>query len=600
MSESGDDEVGFVPPSVEELNAAIGKAYEIECLIAAGGMGAVYRATQTALGREVAIKLLPPLSGPYASEMLGRFEEEARIMAQLQHDNVIAIYDFGETNSGLPFLAMEFVKGETLFEIMSRGAVDPSRALEWMSQLCRGLHYVHERQLVHMDIKPSNLMISEADGVLKIADFGLAESGRTRGRDTEERPAWVTPGYTAPECYNAAATPDRRADIYSVGVILYELLTGHLPDVEYVAPSGLVLGLDPRLDDIVEECLRPDPGDRLPNARFLSREIEKLGVRVESRVSTAGPETSRHKERGKPNFAPFLIGLSSVIIAAAMVVVVAVGPLRELRGRNEDMQDELRKADQEIRSMEEQLGRQRHKHEEELRESLKPLIEENARLKHERALEGPGAAKASIEADSARAKLEERLKEVEAERDRLREEFEAYQRKYRVEIRKKAVGTEIAKVTTRSGRIYEQVSIQEISDAFIKVKTADGLASLAFVDLPDSVQSYYAYSPELASREMEEIRKSEELRRVAHSEALERTRMQQRESLLSSNLSRQAELRNRAEILESRKAAIGTGGGIAISRVDQDKARAAIQRDLDSIYSEIQDLEREAAGLRGR
>jgi serine/threonine protein kinase len=207
--------------------------YEIAALLGAGGMGEVYRAVDTRLGRPVAIKMLIP-SGSDGDRMR-RFEIETRAVSSLQHPNILALYDVGDFEQR-PFLVSELLQGETLREELNRSTIGETKAVDLASQLCRGLAAAHDKGIVHRDIKPENLFVTQ-EGVLKILDFGIAKrlerpnSGAfekpsaTASEGTETGTVLGTAGYMAPEQVRGHPA-DQRSDIFSVGAVLYETLAG--------------------------------------------------------------------------------------------------------------------------------------------------------------------------------------------------------------------------------------------------------------------------------------------------------------------------------------------------------------------------------------
>src|SRR5262245_5283219 len=207
--------------------------YEIESVLGAGGMGEVYRAHDTRLGRKVAVKVLPP-SLYLDSDRLRRFEQEARATAALNHPNVLAIHDVG-VHDNIPYIVSELLEGETLRQCLALGALPPRKAIEYAVQFARGLSAAHERGISHRDLKPDNVFVTK-DGHLKILDFGLAKLRQEpAGLDcvtenttrTQTAPGVVmgTVGYMSPEqvCGHPA---DHRSDIFAFGALLYEMLTG--------------------------------------------------------------------------------------------------------------------------------------------------------------------------------------------------------------------------------------------------------------------------------------------------------------------------------------------------------------------------------------
>ena len=257
---------GFVPPTVEEVAAKFPQLEILE-LLGRGGMGAVYKARQRELDRLVAIKILPPEVGrdPAFAE---RFTREARALARLNHPNIVGVYDFGKTPSPpapLPtmlrtvpgegtlfYFIMEYVDGVNLRQAIQAGQMGAKQALAIVPQICDALQFAHDEGIVHRDIKPENILIDKA-GRVKIADFGLAKLLGQEAADhglTATQQVMGTLRYMAPEQMEGTKTVDHRADIYSLGVVFYELLTGELPIGRFAPPSKMV-EIDVRLDEVV-------------------------------------------------------------------------------------------------------------------------------------------------------------------------------------------------------------------------------------------------------------------------------------------------------------------------------------------------------------
>lgn len=253
------------PPEVElqQLSAAFPQLV-IEEMIGQGGMGRVYRAQQPHLNRTVALKVL---SAERAGdpEWLERFSREARALARLSHPHIVQVYDFGETP--LPYLLMEHVEGVNLRQAMQSGGLTTREALAIVPKLCDALQYAHEHGVLHRDIKPENILI-DTEGRVKLADFGLAKL-----RDESVLPFTLTQSgaklgtlaYMAPEQVEKPAEVDHRADIYSLGVVLYEMLTGELPLGRFPSPSE-ASGADSRLDSVVMRTLEKQREKRFQSA----------------------------------------------------------------------------------------------------------------------------------------------------------------------------------------------------------------------------------------------------------------------------------------------------------------------------------------------
>lgn len=252
----------------------IAERYRVVALAGRGGMGEVYRAEDLTLGQLVAIKFLP-VSLSQDADSLARFHSEVRIARQVSHPNVCRVFDIGESG-GAPFLSMEYVDGEDLASLVRRiGRLSPDKATEIARQICAGLAAAHERGVVHRDLKPSNVML-DGSGKIRITDFGLAGIAATiQGADVRAG----TPAYMAPEQL-AGKEVSARSDIYSLGLILYEVLTGKrvfeaatLPELlklrergTITNPSTIVNDLDPLIERVILRCLESDPAKRPASA----------------------------------------------------------------------------------------------------------------------------------------------------------------------------------------------------------------------------------------------------------------------------------------------------------------------------------------------
>ncbi len=256
----------WTPPVVTEI-APLFPAYEIEALIGRGGMGAIYRARQPSLERLVAIKLLP-LEISVDEEFAERFRHEARTLARLQHPHILALHDFGTTSEGHLFFVMEHVDGTDLARLIADGALDVARVLEIVKQVCEALQFAHGHGVVHRDIKPSNILVDRS-GWVKVGDFGLAQISQGDDR-TQSSAALGTPDYAAPEQLRGAA--DHRADIYSLGVMFYEMLTGDVPRGVFEPPSSKA-PVDARLDGVVLRALHEEPERRYQQADELRKGV---------------------------------------------------------------------------------------------------------------------------------------------------------------------------------------------------------------------------------------------------------------------------------------------------------------------------------------
>lgn len=262
------------PPTPEEIGRHF-PDLEILELLGQGGMGIVYKARQIKLDRLVALKILQAEAAKDPS-FAERFSREARTLARLNHPNIVGIYDFGESD-GLYYFLMEYVDGANLRQVESAGRLTPEQALQIVPRICDALQYAHEEGIVHRDIKPGNLLIDRR-GRVKIADFGLAKLLGKSTRDltlTGTHHVMGTPHYMAPEQVEHPQEVDHRADIYSLGVVFYEMLTGELPVGRFAPPSQKVQ-VDVRLDDVVLRTLEKEPEQRYQRAGDLGTDVETI------------------------------------------------------------------------------------------------------------------------------------------------------------------------------------------------------------------------------------------------------------------------------------------------------------------------------------
>jgi tRNA A-37 threonylcarbamoyl transferase component Bud32 len=283
-TQAGDPATAMPTLTPEELAPHFPQLEILECL-GRGGMGVVYKARQKSLNRLVALKLLAP---ERADDPLfaARFEKEAQALAALNHSHIVTIYDYGQAG-GFYYLLMEFVDGVNLRQLLQTKRLTPKEALSIVPPVCDALQCAHDHGIVHRDIKPENLLIDKA-GVVKIADFGIAKivardstrgSGIEEPREDSRTTTLGTPDYAAPEQANGSA--DHRADIYSLGVVLYEMLTGERPTEKLEAPSKRVQ-VDIRIDEIVLRAL-----EKVPELRFHT--AAEFRTQVEMAISPGEP-----------------------------------------------------------------------------------------------------------------------------------------------------------------------------------------------------------------------------------------------------------------------------------------------------------------------
>ena len=269
----------LTPPPMEAVAAAFPQ-FEILELIGIGGMGVVYKARQPKLDRVVALKLLPQSHGadPAFAE---RFHREARVLARLTHPHIVSVFDFGESG-GFCYLLMEFVDGVNLRQAMQAGRFSPAQALAIVPDICSALQYAHDQGVLHRDIKPENILL-DGQGRVKIADFGIAKlvgdpsDPQTGLTLTQSGARLGTPHYMAPEQIEKPSEVDHRADIYSLGVVFYELLTGELPLGRFAAPSAKT-PLDARVDEIVMRALAKERELRQQSAGEMKTQVETVAA----------------------------------------------------------------------------------------------------------------------------------------------------------------------------------------------------------------------------------------------------------------------------------------------------------------------------------
>lgn len=284
---------GFEPPTVGRL-AELFPSLEIIELIGVGGMGAVYKARQLGLDRLVALKILPE-EFRHDIKFALRFTREARTLAKLSHPNIVSVFEFGNVEDTY-YILMEFVDGSTLRDVVKAGELTPEHSLAIVPHLCDALQYAHDKGIVHRDIKPENILIAN-DGSVKIADFGLS---RILGNESQQEmltgthQVMGTPRYMAPENLEGTHHVDHRADIYSLGVVFYEMLTGELPIGRFAVPSKKVK-IDVRLDEIVLRTLEKEPQRRYQHASQIKSDVQSITSTSDAALlrAIAGDESPR-------------------------------------------------------------------------------------------------------------------------------------------------------------------------------------------------------------------------------------------------------------------------------------------------------------------
>jgi len=310
----------FTAPSLTDLAQRFPQL-EIIDLLGQGGMGAVYKARQTKLDRTVALKILPPEAGT-DSAFADRFTREARSLAKLSHPNIVAVHDFGEAG-GLFYLLMEYVDGLNLRQLMQAGRIEPQQALAIIGQICDALQYAHDEGIVHRDIKPENILLDQR-GRVKIADFGLAKLLDRTAVDytlTGTQQVMGTPHYMAPEQMEKPLTVDHRADIYSLGVLFYEMLTGELPLGRFALPSEKA-GTDARLDEIVLHALEKEPDRRYQRVSELKTQLESLSQGAMPLSAPVGLPLSSAEELEQESLQVQVNGPAVGLIVTAVVALL--------------------------------------------------------------------------------------------------------------------------------------------------------------------------------------------------------------------------------------------------------------------------------------
>jgi serine/threonine protein kinase len=291
----------FTPPPVAELAAKFSQLEILE-LIGKGGMGAVYKARQRQLDRVVALKILPPGIGDDPA-FADRFAREAKALAKLNHPGIVTLYEFGKAD-GLYFFLMEFVDGVTLRQLLRAGRISPREALAIVPQICDALQFAHDQGIVHRDIKPENILLDRR-GRVKVADFGLAkivgvgnepggiENPAGPSSTTEAGKVMGTPNYMSPEQIAAPGAVDHRADIYALGVVFYQMLTGELPG-KTIAPPSTKVQIDVRLDEIVLRAL-----EKNPELRY--QQVSEVKTCVETIAATPPVSSPREEAEAEPS-----------------------------------------------------------------------------------------------------------------------------------------------------------------------------------------------------------------------------------------------------------------------------------------------------------
>ncbi|MCZ6689963.1 MAG: serine/threonine-protein kinase [Planctomycetota bacterium] len=342
--------------------------YTIERELGRGGMGIVYLATQESIKRKVALKVLPrDLS--HDAAFVKRFDREAHSLAKLNHKNIVRILGSTRTRAALAFFAkldevddvsildkgeqegsyffvMEYVDGVSLRPYLEEKRPSATEVLRIVGQICDGLEYAHGEGVIHRDIKPENILVDRR-GVVKIADFGLARLVRgdvSHGRLTQTKMVMGSPDYIAPEQREDTRKADHRSDIYSLGVLIYEMLTGSLPFGRFALPSKRHRGLDPEVDRIVLKTLESEPEQRYQQARDLADDIDAILKKGGGGSAELPQDPATHDSAPRPAsevksvdapagfslFSAAVFVISSTFLALAGMSFGKEGPLRAL------------------------------------------------------------------------------------------------------------------------------------------------------------------------------------------------------------------------------------------------------------------------------
>ncbi|MBL9139372.1 MAG: protein kinase [Verrucomicrobiales bacterium] len=319
--------------------------YLLEEQLGHGGMGVIYRARQISLDRIVAVKLL--LLGRYSSvESLKRFRREAQAAASLRHPNIVSVFEVGETD-GQPFLALEYVDGQSLSDVLRQGPVAPLRAAEFARVVAEAIHYAHTQGVLHRDIKPSNVLV-DVFGQVRLTDFGLAKKLDGSGDMTVTGELLGSPNYLSPEQAegrNAEVGP--ASDVYGVGALLYELLTGrppfmaqsiqdtllHIRDTDPVPPTTLNPALPPDLNTIALKCLEKAPAKRYASAHELAEDLSRF-LRHEPITARPTPAWERtvkwiRRDRARAALVVTIAGSLIALTAASLWISYRIARARQ-------------------------------------------------------------------------------------------------------------------------------------------------------------------------------------------------------------------------------------------------------------------------------
>jgi serine/threonine-protein kinase len=465
------DDIGFCPDDGIATTASIAGEpildgrYHLERRLGQGGMGIVYKARHIFLKTQHAIKIILPDLVGNDPNLVTRFRQEALAAAAIRHQNIIAVTDFGVVRGTMPFLVMEFVQGQSLQEVLAEeGAMGPARAFEMMQPICAGIAAAHRQGIVHRDLKPLNVMIQAgmpiAEGT-KILDFGLAKikSGELLGSFIAAQTTGLmgSPFYMAPEQWSDEP-PDTRADIYSIGVMLYQMLAGDVPFKAQAIPaimkkhlteevptfSSRGVSIPPQIEAVVRHALEKEPEFRTPSADEFLRELREAMEAASALLKTTGDaqvdpfKTISTPPPPQPTQRPSYVRHTAELVAAAISSSSLHDEAEKLRLAREELQREeenKRLAAEEaarqrmVEEQEREAERQKQlkaQQEKEKREAEQRAVEEQ-RKEEERQQQLRLAEEEKRKAEEERKKEEERLRE-EAQQARLQEAREEARR----------------------------------------------------------------------------------------------------------------------------------------------------------------------------
>ncbi len=330
---------GLLPPPPLRAERPLPRVdgYDVLAEVGGGGMGVVYKALHLRLKRVVALKMLRPSAGVASAEwegLLGRFRREAEALARLRHPNIVEVYDVGETPSGTPYFSLEFCSGGSLDARFDGTPLPPDEAAKLLQTLARAMHAAHAAGIIHRDLKPANVLLAE-DGTPKITDFGLARKLDEVGQ-THSGTVFGTPSYMAPEqARGRSHEAGPAADIWALGAILYEALTGRPPFKADSVPDTLLQVMNdepapprqlnpkvPRdLETICLKCLHKEPARRYSDAGALADDLGRFerGESIRAR-STGVPERAWRWARRHPAVTLLLLVLGAVLVGGVAVL----------------------------------------------------------------------------------------------------------------------------------------------------------------------------------------------------------------------------------------------------------------------------------------